>query len=35
MGPDGKSVAPLTAKASRDDIVRANDGKFIGEASDY
>jgi general secretion pathway protein G len=35
MGPDGTSVAPLTAKASRDDIVRANDGTFYGWASDY
>lgn len=35
MGKDGKSVSPLTAKASRDDIVRANDGRFIGLASDY
>jgi len=35
MGPDGKSVPPLTAKASRDDIVRANDGTFYGWASDY
>jgi general secretion pathway protein G len=35
MGPDGRSVAPLTAKASRDDIVRANDGTFYGWASDY
>lgn len=35
MGPDGKSVSPLTAKASRDDIVRANDGRFVGLASDY
>jgi general secretion pathway protein G len=35
MGPDGKSVSPLTAKASRDDIVRANDGKYIGPASEY
>ena len=35
MGPDGKSAAPLTAKASRDDIVRANDGTFYGWASDY
>jgi general secretion pathway protein G len=24
--PDDQSVAPLTAKASRDDIVRVNDG---------
>jgi general secretion pathway protein G len=35
MGKDGASVAPLTATASRDDIVRANDGRFIGLASDY
>ncbi len=35
MGPDGASVAPLTAMASRDDIVRANNGSFIGIASDY
>ena len=35
MGPDGKSVAPLTAKASRDDIIRANNGDYIGLASDY
>ena len=34
-GPDGDSVGPLTAKASRDDIVMANDGQFIGVASDY
>ncbi|HSO07282.1 MAG TPA: prepilin-type N-terminal cleavage/methylation domain-containing protein [Pelomicrobium sp.] len=34
-GPDGDSVGPLTAKASRDDIVRANDGRFVGRASDY
>lgn len=34
-GPDGMSVPPLTAKASRDDIILANDGGFIGLASDY
>ena len=34
-GPDGKSVSPLTAKASRDDIIMANDGAYIGPASDY
>ncbi len=34
-GPDGDSVGPLTAKASRDDIVRANDGRYVGRASDY
>ncbi len=35
MGKDGKSVSPLTAKASRDDIVRANNGRYIGLASQY
>jgi general secretion pathway protein G len=35
MGEDGSSAAPLTAKASRDDIVRANDGGFIGLAAQY
>jgi general secretion pathway protein G len=35
MGKDGKSQAPLTAKASHDDIIRANNGSFIGIASDY
>jgi general secretion pathway protein G len=35
MGPDGASVAPLTAAMSRDDVVRANDGSFIGVAEDY
>jgi general secretion pathway protein G len=34
-GPDGETVPPLTAKPSRDDIVMANNGKFIGLASDY
>lgn len=35
MGPDGRSQPPLTAAASRDDIVRANDGGFIGIAEDF
>jgi len=35
MGKDGASVSPLTAKASRDDIVRANNGRYIGLASKY
>ncbi len=32
MGPDGQSISPLTAKASRDDIIYANDGEYIGPA---
>lgn len=35
VGPDGGSQAPLTAKASRDDIIYARDGGFIGRASDF
>ena len=35
MGPDGRSSPPLTAKASRDDIIRANDGRYVGPASGY
>jgi general secretion pathway protein G len=34
-GSDGLSVMPLTAAESRDDIVRGNNGSFIGLASDY
>jgi len=34
-GPDGQSTGPLTAKASRDDILRANNGRFVGPASMY
>jgi general secretion pathway protein G len=33
MGADGQSVPPLTAKASRDDVIMANDGNYIGLAS--
>jgi general secretion pathway protein G len=35
MGKDGKSQPPLTAKDSRDDIIRANDGAYIGPAAGY
>jgi general secretion pathway protein G len=34
-GKDGNSAPPLTASQSRDDIVRANDGQFIGLASNF
>ena len=34
-GKDGASQSPLTAQVSRDDIVRANDGRFVGLASEY
>ncbi len=35
MGPDGLTAVALTAAASLDDIIRANDGSFVGLASDY
>src|SRR5262245_39597543 len=35
MGKDGDTAGPLTAKASRDDVLLANDGRFVGLASDY
>lgn len=35
MGQDGKTKPPLTAKVSKDDIIRANDGEYIGLASGY
>ena len=35
VGRDGKSKAPLTAKISQDDIIRANNGGFMGLVSDY
>ena len=34
-GKNGRSVAPLVAADSQDDVVRANDGAFIGLASTY
>ena len=35
MGKDGQSISPLTSKLSQDDIIRANNGRFIGLASNY
>ena len=35
MGKDGATAIPLTAAASHDDIVRANDGGFIGLAENF
>jgi general secretion pathway protein G len=34
-GKDGKTASPLTATNSQDDIVRANNGGYIGLASEY
>lgn len=35
MGPDGKTAGPLSAKSSADDIIRANDGQYVGRAAMY
>jgi len=35
MGKDGKSQPPFTAKNSQDDVVRANDGAYVGLVSLY
>jgi len=35
MGPDGETNKALQNPKSRDDIVRANDGAFVGKASVY
>jgi general secretion pathway protein G len=34
-GPDGQSQPPLMAAVSRDDIVRASDGAFVGLAEEF
>jgi len=34
-GKDGVSMPPLTAQVSRDDIIRANNGAYLGPAKDY
>lgn len=35
MGKDGDTRLPLTVPKSRDDVIRANDGSFIGLAASY
>jgi general secretion pathway protein G len=35
VGKDGKSASPLTSANSKDDILRANNGAFVGKAEDY
>lgn len=34
-GPDSQSRAPLTAKVSHDDVIRASDGRFFGVATAF
>jgi len=35
MGKDGLSPSPLTSEKSQDDVIRANNGGFIGLVSNY
>lgn len=35
VGPDGDTRRPLTAAASLDDVIRANNGAYIGVARNY
>jgi len=35
MGKDGKTTAQFTGEKARDDIVRANDGKYYGLAEEH
>ena len=35
FGKDGQSQSPLTAMSSRDDVIWARDGGFVGLAEDY
>jgi general secretion pathway protein G len=35
VGKDGSSQSSLMAKTSRDDVLRARDGRFIGLATDF
>jgi general secretion pathway protein G len=35
LGEDGRSATPLTAASSKDDIIRAREGAFLGLASDF
>jgi general secretion pathway protein G len=35
VGKDGRSVSAFTSKWSKDDLVRANNGGYIGLVSDY
>jgi general secretion pathway protein G len=35
VGPDGRTLAPLTAPVSQDDVIRASNGAYYGVASAY
>jgi general secretion pathway protein G len=35
MGKDGRTTTPLSAPMSKDDVIRARDGAFLGLASEF
>jgi general secretion pathway protein G len=35
VGQDGRTTTPLTAPMSKDDVIRARDGAFLGLAADF
>ena len=35
IGEDGRTATPLTAASSKDDVIRAREGAFLGLASDF
>lgn len=35
VGKDGRTKPPLAPKVSHDDVLRANNGRYVGLASDY
>lgn len=35
MGPDGQTQKQITAAKARDDIIRADNGRFVGKAADH
>ncbi len=35
MGKDGETILPIVSGTGRDDIIMANDGQYIGLASEY
>lgn len=35
MGPDGDTQKQITAAKGRDDIIRADNGRFVGKAADH
>jgi general secretion pathway protein G len=35
IGPDGSTVSPLASSHSRDDIIRANNGRYVGTVEGY